>query len=86
MGIDDKFIMNLTSDTKVSKSVKRPTRKLEEIQKVSMNQSKSNEFQIKYKDQTYKYESPQAEEIVAKITFLLKMREEGKQREERLNS
>jgi len=81
MGIDDKFITNSIPENKVVKAtdkVKRPKRSFSEVQKISLNASKANEFFIKYKDQTYRYESNQSEEIVAKITFLMKMQEETK--------
>jgi len=84
MGIDDQYITNAIPENKVSKTndkVKRGKRALSEVQKVWQN-AKTTEFFIKYKDQTYRYESNQAEEIVAKITFLLKMIEERNQKGE----
>eukprot|EP01114_Cavostelium_apophysatum_P009724 TRINITY_DN2296_c0_g1_i2.p1 TRINITY_DN2296_c0_g1~~TRINITY_DN2296_c0_g1_i2.p1 ORF type:complete len:440 (+),score=103.95 TRINITY_DN2296_c0_g1_i2:283-1602(+) len=83
MGIDDKYIVNSIPDAKVSKNndkVKRPQRPTSEIQKVWMNSNKPSEFYIKYRDQTYRYESKDSEEIVAKLGYLLKVRDEGKQR------
>jgi len=81
MGIDDKFLTNNVPENKVTKSndkVKRPKRSLSELQKVWLNANRPNEFILKFKDQTYKYESQQSEEIVAKLSFLLKLADEGK--------
>jgi len=81
LGIDDKKITN--SKSKANDKTKRPERAVMDVTKVWVNPSKANQFFIEFKDKTYKYESSQTDEIVAKITYLLQMKDQDNQRRER---
>jgi len=90
MGIDDKKITNSIPDdnnTKGTEKVKRPERGIEEVSKCWLGTGARNaQFFIEFQDQTYRYEAPQAEEIVAKINYLLKMQQEDRERVHRVNA
>lgn len=85
MGIDDKRIMNLTANNKVTVTkneidwfqekakVKRPERMIKDVVRAWVSTQRANQFYVEFKDQTYKYESQSAEEIIAKINFILTM-------------
>jgi len=80
LGIDDKTIVNLAPDTRTKiEKTKRPERQLIEVVKVWLVAARANVFAIEFTDgRAYRYESTQAEEIVAKLNYLLKMRDEKK--------
>jgi len=80
LGIDDRRITNSIPESKIKnqeKTTKRPERLLSEVLRTWIVATKANLFCIEFKDgRVYKYESQQAEEIVAKLNFLLRMHED----------
>eukprot|EP01118_Nematostelium_gracile_P009362 TRINITY_DN3146_c0_g1_i1.p1 TRINITY_DN3146_c0_g1~~TRINITY_DN3146_c0_g1_i1.p1 ORF type:complete len:146 (+),score=28.52 TRINITY_DN3146_c0_g1_i1:40-438(+) len=76
MGIDDKRITNSSVEkpTKVKvDKVKVPERPLSDVTKVWINPAKTQQFFIQFKDKVAKFESDKTDEIVAKLSYLLKL-------------
>lgn len=51
--------------------ISKPVRFVRDIVRASLIPNKPRYFMIEFKDKTYKYEASQAEEIIAKITYLI---------------
>lgn len=72
MGIDAERITNSIPDKKGT-AAKKPVRFMKDVVKAALIPNKPRFFLIEFKDKTYKYEANQAEEIIAKINYLIDM-------------
>jgi histone deacetylase complex regulatory component SIN3 len=59
---------------KYNSDIIQPIRYIRDVGKVGLIPNKPRYFNIEFKDKMYKYESDSAEEIVAKVTYLLQMK------------